>query len=154
MRDEKFMGIALEEAMLAGAAGDVPVGAVIVLEDQIIGRGRNRRQALGDPTAHAEVEALRQAAQEVGNWRVEAELYVTQEPCPMCAGALVNARVRRLIYGCESPKSGAVRTLFRITDDPRLNHRVEIESGILATECGELLSEFFRALRARSSSDT
>src|SRR4029079_16437502 len=106
--DEALMREALAEAELAGKAGDVRVGAVIVAADAIIGRGRNRRQATNDPTAHAEIEALREAARAVGNWRVEGTLYVTQEPCPMCAGALVNARVTRLVYGCANPKAGAV----------------------------------------------
>ena len=142
------MALALEEAMLAGTAGDVPVGAVLVLGDQVIGRGRNRRRSLGDPTAHAEIEALREASRHVGNWRVEGTLYVTQEPCPMCAGAIVNARVARLVYGCPSPKSGAIDTLFQLATDPRLNHRVEVERGVMARECGDILTEFFRRLRA------
>ncbi|MBT8495761.1 MAG: tRNA adenosine(34) deaminase TadA [Deltaproteobacteria bacterium] len=146
---DHFMSLALEEGQLAGLAGDVPVGAVVVLEGEVIGLGRNRRQAEGDPTAHAEIEALRRAARALGNWRVEADLYVTQEPCPMCAGAIVNARVRRLFYGCDSPKSGAVKTLFQLVTDPRLNHRVEVTSGVMATECGRLLTEFFQALRDR-----
>jgi len=146
--DEAFMALALEEALIAGQAGDVPVGAVVVKDGTVIGRGRNRRQADGDPTAHAEIEALREAARSVGGWRVEADLFVTQEPCPMCAGAVVNARIARLIYGCTSPKSGACGTLYDIPTDQRLNHRVEVVSGVLAIECGKLLSEFFRALRA------
>ena len=146
-RDEEYMGLALEEAMLAGATGDVPVGAIVVVGDEIVGRGRNRRQANGDPTAHAEIEALRQAATAVGNWRIEGTLYVTQEPCPMCAGACVNARLLRLVYGCPSPKSGAVTTLFQIADDPRLNHRVEVTQGVLGDACAEILREFFRKLR-------
>ena len=145
--DHRYMSLALEEAVLAGAAGNVPVGAVVVLDGQVIGRGRNRRRSAGDPTAHAEIEALRQAAQVIGDWRVEADLYVTQEPCPMCAGAVVNARVRRLIYGCDSPKSGAVKTLFQLTTDPRLNHRVEVVEGVMTAECSRLLKEFFQALR-------
>ncbi len=139
--------MALEEAVLAGAAGNVPVGAVVVLDGEVIGLGRNRRRSDGDPTAHAEIEALRSAAKAIGNWRVEGDLYVTQEPCPMCAGAVVNARVRRLVYGCDSPKSGAVKSLFQLTTDPRLNHRVEVVEGVMADECGRLLTEFFQALR-------
>src|SRR5262245_35404316 len=104
--DEEFMREALAEAEVAGRDGDVPVGAVVVRNGEIVGRGRNRRQATSDPTAHAEIEALRQASQVVGNWRVEGTVYVTQEPCPMCAGALVNARVMRLVYGCFNPKAG------------------------------------------------
>jgi len=147
MKDAEWMNIALEEARAAAAAGDVPVGAVIVREGALVGRGRNRRELDGDPTAHAEIVALREAAQTLGQWRVEATLYVTQEPCPMCAGALVNARISRLVYGCTNPKAGAVRTLFAIADDPRLNHRVEVVGGVLAEECAAALSQFFAELR-------
>ena len=139
---------ALAEASQAGRDGDVPVGAVVVRDGHIIGRGHNRRQATADPTAHAEIEALRRASQSVGNWRVEGTLYVTQEPCPMCAGALVNARVARLVYGCFNPKAGAVATLYQIPTDTRLNHRMEVTSGVLADECAGLLRRFFSALRA------
>ena len=138
---------ALAEAAQAGRDGDVPVGAVVVRDGQVIGRGHNRRQATADPTAHAEIEALRRASQSVGNWRVEGTLYVTQEPCPMCAGALVNARVARLVYGCFNPKAGAVATLYAIPTDARLNHRMEVTSGVLAEECAALLRQFFEALR-------
>jgi tRNA(adenine34) deaminase len=151
LNDEALMREALAEAELAGRAGDVPVGAVIATGDAIIGRGRNRRQATGDPTAHAEIEALREAARAVGNWRVEGTLYVTQEPCPMCAGALVNARVARLVYGCANPKAGAVATLYQIPTDTRLNHRMEVTSGVLADESARLLRAFFEALRAGRS---
>ena len=139
---------ALAEASQAGRDGDVPVGAVVVRDGHIIGRGHNRRQATADPTAHAEIEALRRASQSVGNWRVEGTLYATQEPCPMCAGALVNARVARLVYGCFNPKAGAVATLYAIPTDPRLNHRMEVTGGVLADDCAALLREFFEALRA------
>jgi tRNA(adenine34) deaminase len=145
--DEAFMREALAEASQAGRDGDVPVGAVVVRDGRIIGRGHNRRQATADPTAHAEIEALRRASQAVGNWRVEGTLYVTQEPCPMCAGALVNARVARLVYGCLNPKAGAVATLYAIPTDARLNHRMEVTGGVLAEECAALLREFFEALR-------
>jgi len=146
--DESFMRLALAEAEAAGLAGDVPVGAVVVSADgTVLGRGRNRREERGDPTAHAEVEALREAAQRLGHWRVEATLYVTQEPCPMCAGAVVNARVRRLVYGCPNPKAGAVATLFAIPTDPRLNHRAEVRAGVLADEAAGLLRAFFVRLR-------
>lgn len=141
------MEIAIEEARGAAAAGDVPVGAVIVQGDQILGRGRNRREVDRDPTAHAEVVALREAARTLGHWRVEATLIVTQEPCPMCAGAIVNARVRRLVYGCLNPKAGAVTTLYQIPTDVRLNHRVEVVGGIRSEECAGLLQAFFAALR-------
>ena len=148
MNDEEMMAVALEEAMLAGLAGDVPVGAVVFGAEGILGRGRNRREVNQDPTAHAEVEALRDAARTIGHWRVEATLVVTQEPCPMCAGALVNARVARLVYGCPNPKAGAVATLYQIVTDARLNHRLEVRGGVLADECAELLKRFFEKLRA------
>ena len=141
------MGIALDEARLAGLAGDVPVGAVIVAEGIELGRGRNRRELDHDPTAHAEVLALREAATRGGHWRVEATLYVTQEPCPMCAGALVNARIKRLVYGCTNPKAGAVTTLYQLVSDPRLNHRIDVTAGVRADECTRVLQEFFAALR-------
>ncbi len=144
---ETHMDAALAQARLAYERGDVPVGAVVVLDGQIIASGFNRRQAQNDPTAHAEVEALREASKRVGNWRIEADLYVTQEPCPMCAGAIVNARVRRLIYGCANPKAGAVDTLYQIPTDVRLNHRVEVIRGIRSAECAALLSSFFQSLR-------
>lgn len=142
------MKVALDEARAAGADGDVPVGAVIVLDDRIIGRGRNRRETDLDPTAHAEVIALRDAAKTLGSWHVEASLYVTQEPCPMCAGAIVNGRVRELVFGCTNPKAGAVVTLFQIVTDPRLNHRVSnVVGGVLADECAGELKKFFAELR-------
>jgi len=152
LNDEALMREALAEAELAGKAGDVPVGAVVEVGGAIIGRGRNRRQATGDPTAHAEVEALREASRVIGNWRVPGTLVVTQEPCPMCAGAAVNARIERLVYGCGNPKAGAVATLYQIPTDPRLNHRMVVQSGVLAEECAHLLRAFFEALRAGRSS--
>ena len=147
MKDAEYMSAAIEQARAAGAEGDVPVGAVIVLGDRIIATGHNRRQVSGDATAHAEIEALRAASQVVGNWRVEGTLYVTQEPCPMCAGALVNARIARLVYGCDNPKAGAGRTLYQIPTDPRLNHRMEVVAGVRADECGRLLTGFFEKIR-------
>ena len=145
--DETWMTHALDEARAAAAQGDVPVGAVIVLDGNIVGRGRNRRELDRDPTAHAEVMALREAAQTIGHWRVEATLFVTQEPCPMCAGALVNARISRLVFGCLNPKAGAVQSLFSIVTDPRLNHRMEVRGEVLASECAGLLGQFFAELR-------
>ena len=145
--DERWMAIALDEARAAGTAGDVPVGAVIVGPEGELARGRNRRELDRDPTAHAEVIALREAARVLGTWRVEATLYVTQEPCPMCAGALVNARVTRLVYGCSNPKAGAIATLYQIATDSRLNHRVEVIGGVRAEECASELSKFFAELR-------
>jgi len=141
------MAAALEAARLAGRAGDVPVGAVITIGDRIVASGHNRRQATGDATAHAEIEALRAASQVVGNWRIAGTMYVTQEPCPMCAGALVNARIERLVFGCENPKAGAVVTLYQIPTDARLNHRMQVLGGVRAAECAELLTGFFARLR-------
>jgi len=148
-RDEAFMREALEEARLAAEAGDVPVGAVIVdASSVIVGRGRNRREANQDPTAHAEVEALRDAARARGAWRLAGcTLYVTMEPCPMCAGALVNARVARVVYGCADAKAGACDTLFTIGRDARLNHRFEIQGLVLAEECAHQLRAFFAPRR-------
>ncbi|MBL9013514.1 MAG: nucleoside deaminase [Myxococcales bacterium] len=146
--DEHWMQRALDEARVAGAAGDVPVGCVIVIGDALVATGHNRREADSDPTAHAEIVALRAAAKQLGMWRVEGTLYVTQEPCPMCAGAIVNARVARLVFGCTNPKAGAVTTLYQLVTDPRLNHRVEVTSGVRADECAAELSAFFKRLRS------
>jgi tRNA(adenine34) deaminase len=147
MNDDDFMALALEEARAAAAAGDVPVGAIVARDGMVIAAGRNRREVDRDPTAHAEVIALRAAAQVIGHWRVEATLYVTQEPCPMCAGAIVNARVARLVYGCPNPKAGAVTTLYQIPTDARLNHRVAVTGGVRADECAAVLTAFFAELR-------
>jgi len=148
--DPTYMAECLRLARAAAARGDVPVGAIVVLDDRIIGVGHNRREIGADPTGHAEIVALREACRAVGRWRVDgASLYVTLEPCPMCAGAIVNARVARLVYGADDPKAGAVRSLFRLCDDARLNHRLEVVSGVMADACGEVLSSFFRDARAR-----
>ena len=148
MDDEQYMRAAIAEAESAAQLGEVPVGAVVVVDGRIVGRGGNRREGAADPTAHAEMIAIRQAAQAVGGWRlVGATLYVTQEPCPMCAGAIVNARVDRVVFGCDNPKAGAVKTLYRLLEDPRLNHRVSVEQSPLAGECGALLTRFFSELR-------
>ena len=151
--DARFMREAMLEAEAAAAVGDVPVGAVVVdAAGAIIGRGRNRREADQDPTAHAEVDALRRASAALGHWRLEgATVYVTLEPCPMCAGALVNARVARVVYGCPEPKAGAVDTLFTIGRDLRLNHRFAVTSGVLGDACAGLLKAFFAKLRARNA---
>jgi tRNA(adenine34) deaminase len=153
MNDEHWMSIALEEARAAAVAGDVPVGAVIVVDGRIVARGRNRREVDRDPTAHAEIVALREAAQVIGHWRVEGTLIVTQEPCPMCAGALVNARIARLVFGCSNPKAGAVTTLYQIVTDPRLNHRIAVTGGVRAAECTAVLQQFFAELRRGPSYD-
>jgi len=146
--DETFMAEALAEARRAAAEGEVPIGAVLVVEGRIAGRGRNARERLRDPTAHAEILALQEAARTLGRWRLTGStMYATLEPCPMCAGSLVNARVDRLVYGVADPKAGAVDTLFDIVRDARLNHRVAVTSGVLAEECGAVLREFFRERR-------
>jgi len=144
----EWMRVALEEARAAAAAGDVPVGAIVVRGGQVIGRGRNRREVDADPTAHAEIVALREAARGDGIWRVlDCTLYVTLEPCPMCAGALVNARVPRVVYGCDDPKAGALRTLYRIGSDGQLNHALEVVPGVLSDECAAELRAFFAPRR-------
>lgn len=150
LTDEELMRLALEEARQAMQGGDVPVGAVVVDEaGTVIGTGRNRREIDHDPTGHAEIVAMRAAAARLGTWRLHgATLFVTLEPCVMCAGALVNARVERVVYGCDDPKAGALRSLYLIGEDTRLNHRYVVTPGILASECSSLLSGFFAALRA------
>ena len=148
--DATWMAEALEEARKAAAEGEVPIGAVVVHDSRVIGRGRNARETRRDPTAHAEMLALQEAARSLGRWRLSgATVYATLEPCPMCAGALVNARIDRLVYAVPDPKAGAAGTLFDVPRDPRLNHRVEVASGVLAAECGELLSSFFRSRRGK-----
>lgn len=145
---ETWMREALALAAQAGREGEVPVGCVIVHAGRIVGRGCNRREVEQDPTAHAEMLAIREAAKTLGHWRLTGcELFVTLEPCAMCAGAMVLARLDRCWYGASDPKGGAVETVFRITDEPRLNHRVETVGGILEQECGALLSRFFRERR-------
>jgi tRNA(adenine34) deaminase len=147
-REVGFMRRALAAAEEAAGRGEVPVGAVIVRGDQILAVAHNERETANDPTAHAEVVALRRAAAALGSWRLtDADLYVTMEPCPMCAGALVNARIRRLYFGCDDPKAGAVRTLYTLLDDKRLNHRVEVVPGLLGAEGSALLRTFFSRLR-------
>jgi tRNA(adenine34) deaminase len=150
--DEDWMRVALDEARAAPGHGDVPVGAVVVGPDGVeLGRGRNRREQTGDPTAHAELEALRAAARALGSWRLDGcTLVVTLEPCSMCAGGMVQARVARLVFGADDPKAGAVTSLFDLVRDPRLPHRVEVRRGVLAAECGEVLRDFFRGRRAPS----
>jgi tRNA(adenine34) deaminase len=145
----QHMEMALEEASLAAAEDEVPVGAVVVsFEQGVIGRAHNQREALRDPTAHAEMIAITQAAQALGSWRLEnCALYVTLEPCPMCAGAVVQARLPLVVYGCTDPKAGACHTLYQITTDPRLNHRAQVVSGVLAERCALVLTDFFEAKR-------
>lgn len=148
--DMGFMLEALAEARKALAAGEVPVGAVVVLTGEVIGRGHNQPIGLSDPTAHAEVLALREAGLKVGSYRLAgATLYVTAEPCPMCCGAALLARVARLVYGAADPKAGAAHSLYRLLDDPRLNHRATVEGGVLEEEAKALLTAFFEAKRKR-----
>lgn len=146
---DSWMRLALAEAALSDASADVPVGAVVVdAAGQVLGRGHNVREAVGDPTGHAEIVALRAAAAETGSWRLPgATLVVTLEPCTMCAGALVLARVDRLVYGADDPKAGAVGSLWDVVRDRRLNHRPEVVRGVLADECAAALRTFFRAAR-------
>jgi tRNA(adenine34) deaminase len=147
--DEFWMEEALREAMRAEAAGEVPVGAVVVCDGRILGRGCNQNLLHADPTAHAEIVALRQAAAAVGNHRLlDCELFVTLEPCAMCAGAMIHARLRRLIYGADDPKAGAVRSVVAVVNHPRLNHQMDVTAGVLAGRCAAVLQEFFRARRA------
>ena len=148
---EQLMRLAIERAQRALAMDEVPIGCVVYHEpsNRVIGSGFNLRESQNDPTAHAELIAMREAAAALGHWRLtDCTLVVTLEPCPMCAGAIVNARIPQLIYGCADPKAGAVRTLYRICDDERLNHRVQITEGVLATECATLLQDFFKKQRA------
>jgi len=149
--DEFWMEEALRAARRALEAGDVPVGAVVVCGDEIIGRGWNRNLADTDPTAHAEIVALRQASANLGNHRLgDCSLFATIEPCAMCAGALVHARLRRLVYGADDPKAGAIHSVMEVLNQPQLNHRMEVRGGVLAGRCAEVLQTFFRNRRAES----
>jgi tRNA(adenine34) deaminase len=147
--DEFWMEEALSAAQRALEAGEVPVGAVVVHAGEIIGRGWNRNITDSDPTAHAEIIALRQAGSKLGNYRLEdCELFATIEPCAMCAGALVHARIKRLVYGADDPKAGAIRSVMEVLNHPQLNHRIDIRGGVLGGRCAELLQSFFRGRRA------
>ena len=149
--DLEYMRLALELAAQAAERGDVPVGALVVREGRILGTGFNTRERDHDPTGHAEVVAMREACRQARRWRLDgATLYVTLEPCPMCAGALVNTRIARLVYGAHDPKAGAVRSLYQLCEDPRLNHRLDVVGGILAPDCAALLKQFFKSARARA----
>lgn len=146
--DERFMREALDEARRGATLGEVPVGAVVVMDGTIVGRAHNAPITLADPTAHAEVLALRAAGEKRGNYRLTgATLYATVEPCPMCCGAALHARVARVVYGTRDPKAGAVESLYRLLDDARLNHRAAVTGGVLAVEAAKLLSEFFETRR-------
>lgn len=145
-----YMGIALEEARFAESIGEVPIGAVVVCDGAVVARGHNRREIDADPSAHAEFIAIREAARRLGRWRLaDCTVYVTLEPCPMCAGLMHQARIPRLVYGAPDPKAGAVGTLYDLSSDTRLNHRFDVTRGVLAEECGGILSAFFRRLRER-----
>ncbi len=144
--DIYFMRLAIEEASLAFSEGEVPVGAVLVRGGRVVARAHNRREESGDPTAHAEVLAIREGAS--GGWRLtDATLYVTKEPCLMCAGTMINSRLKRLVFGCSDPRAGAVESLYRALSDDRLNHQVEVTSGVLEEECSLLLKRFYRKKR-------
>jgi len=148
--DSRFMKAALAEAALAAELGEVPIGAVVIKDGEIIGRGHNLRETSNDPTTHAEMLAIRQAAAHIGHWRLlDCTLYVTLEPCVMCMGAIILARIPRLVYGCRDPRVGAAGSIYDFSRDERFNHQVEVTEGVLARECSELLSGFFRDLRAR-----
>ena len=147
--DTTYMQAAIAEAELARAKGEVPIGAVIVHEGQIIGRGHNLRETSNDPTSHAEMVAIRQAAEAIGHWRLlETTLYVTLEPCVMCMGAIILARIPRLVYACRDPRAGAVGSIYDFSSDERFNHKVEVVEGVLGEECSRMLSGFFQELRA------
>lgn len=148
--DQAWMMEAIAEAGKAEQLGEVPIGAVIVKNNEIIGRGYNLRETSLDPTAHAEMVAIRDAAERVGAWRLlDCTLYVTLEPCPMCAGAIVQSRIKRVVYGTTDPKAGCAGTLMNLLQEPRFNHETELTSGILQPECAALLTQFFRRLRER-----
>jgi tRNA(adenine34) deaminase len=146
--DEQYMRLALDEALAAADEDEVPIGAVIVRGGAVIGRGHNQRERLADPTAHAEMIAITAAAESLRDWRlIDCTMYVTLEPCLMCAGAILQARLPRLVYGVEDPKAGACGTLYNVIDDERLNHRVECAAGVLAADCRDLLQHFFEKKR-------
>lgn len=148
MTDQEMMELAIEEALQAAREGEVPVGAVLVSESQVVAKNHNRSLSSNDPTAHAEILVLREGAAQVGNYRLNGcELYVTIEPCPMCAGAIVHSRLQRLIFGARDEKGGAVESLYRLLDDPRLNHQLPVTEGILAERCQEIMRAFFSARR-------
>jgi tRNA(adenine34) deaminase len=154
MQDDEFMGLALAEARAALEHDDVPVGAIVVRGGEVIAARHNERELSGDPVAHAEILALRDAATRLGQWRLDdCTMFVTLEPCPMCAGALVNARLDRLVYGADDPKAGAVSSQFVLLDGSRLNHRVDVTAGVRAAESAELLRTFFRLRRTSKSDD-
>lgn len=153
--DQRYMRMAIDQAYIAEENGDVPIGCVIVFEGRVIGKAYNQREQLHDPTAHAEIVALTQAAAYIGNWRLHGcTLYVTLEPCPMCAGALVLARLDRLVFGADDPKTGACGSLFNIVQDDRLNHRLAVTPHVLQADCQQQLQSFFRRRRLENANGT
>lgn len=153
-KDRLFMQQALVEAKKAGAKGEVPIGAIIVHNDEIIAHAHNLRETSQNAVTHAELLAIQQACAEIGSWRLEdTTLYVTLEPCPMCAGAILQSRIPRVVYGARDIKAGCVDSLYRLLNDARFNHECDVTEGVLATECGEILTDFFKALRARKKAE-
>jgi tRNA(adenine34) deaminase len=153
--DQFFMSIALQEARKAGEIGEVPIGAVIVRQGEIIGRGHNLRESKKDPTAHAELLAIKEASLNLGGWRLlGCTLYVTLEPCPMCAGAIIQSRIERVVYGVPDLKAGCAGTLHNLLQDSRFNHQTEVDSGVMGEECAEILRSFFRQLRKGKKGST
>lgn len=154
MTEIDYMRVAMAEAEQAEILGEVPIGAVVVHDEKIIGRGHNMREKFQDATYHAEVLAIMEACQNLGSWRLEdCDLYVTLEPCIMCSGAIINSRIKRVIYAAPDPKAGAVDSLYHLLQDERLNHQVEVKSGVLATECGDMLRHFFRMIRKKRKAE-
>ncbi|HWL23424.1 MAG TPA: tRNA adenosine(34) deaminase TadA [Ureibacillus sp.] len=153
-KDHHFMLEAIEEAKKAEAIGEVPIGAIIVYQDEIIARAHNLRESTQNAVTHAELMAIQEACQIIGSWRLEeTTIYVTLEPCAMCAGAILQSRIPRVVYGAKDPKGGCVHSLYELLSDSRFNHECEVLEGVLAEECGELLSKFFRALRERNKAE-
>lgn len=153
-KDQYYMQQALEEAKKAAALGEVPIGAVIVYNDEIIARAHNLRETTQNALTHAESMAIQEACKKIGSWRLEdTTLYVTLEPCPMCAGAILQSRVPRVVYGARDIKAGCVDSLYRLLNDPRFNHECDVTEGVLADECGRILTDFFRALRERKKQE-
>ncbi len=152
--DRHWMREAIQEAEKAAQIGEVPIGAIIVRDGTVVGRGHNLRETSKDPTAHAEILALREASRTLGGWRlINTTMYVTLEPCPMCAGALVQARVKRLVFGARDPKAGCVGTLMNLVDFPAFNHRLQVTEGVMEEECALLLKQFFQSLRRKKTED-
>lgn len=153
-QDRQFMHLALEEAKKAGNLGEVPIGAIIIHKGEVIASASNLRETTQNAVTHAELMAIQQACEKIGSWRLEeTTLYVTLEPCPMCAGAILQSRIPRIVYGARDMKAGCVDSLYRLLNDPRFNHECEITEGVLAEECGQILTDFFRVLRERKKAE-